>query len=122
MWQALLPKFTKTEEESETSIEKWISFLKHAGELDVIPEKLGAALDADERVGQIMKLSKKLFVILRKDAEASSNQQLFQKNHGQRRTSLLSLTMINDVKKTNLATISETQDTLGTNSPKLILG
>jgi len=35
-----LPKFTKTEEELETSIEKWIYFLKYAGELEVIPEKL----------------------------------------------------------------------------------
>jgi predicted transposase/invertase (TIGR01784 family) len=35
-----LPKFTKTEAELETSIEKWVYFLKHAGELEVIPEKL----------------------------------------------------------------------------------
>ncbi len=35
-----LPKFTKTEAELETYIEKWIYFLKHARELDAIPEKL----------------------------------------------------------------------------------
>ncbi len=35
-----LPKFTKTEAELETYIEKWIYFLKHARELEAIPEKL----------------------------------------------------------------------------------
>ena len=35
-----LPKFTKEETELETTIEKWCYFLKHAGHLEVIPEKL----------------------------------------------------------------------------------
>jgi len=35
-----LPKFTKTETELETMIEKWCYFLKHAGRLEVIPAKL----------------------------------------------------------------------------------
>ena len=35
-----LPKFTKEEAELETTIEKWCYFLKHAGHLEVIPEKL----------------------------------------------------------------------------------
>jgi len=35
-----LPKFTKTEAELETMIEKWCYFLKHAGRLEVIPAKL----------------------------------------------------------------------------------
>ncbi|MDZ7367688.1 MAG: Rpn family recombination-promoting nuclease/putative transposase [candidate division KSB1 bacterium] len=35
-----LPKFTKTEEELETYIEKWIYFIKHAADLETIPEKL----------------------------------------------------------------------------------
>jgi predicted transposase/invertase (TIGR01784 family) len=35
-----LPKFTKTETELEIYIEKWIYFLKHARELEAIPEKL----------------------------------------------------------------------------------
>jgi len=35
-----LPKFTKTEWELETPIEKWCYFIKHAGKLEVIPEKL----------------------------------------------------------------------------------
>lgn len=33
-----LPKFTKKEEEVETILEKWIFFLKHADELQVIPD------------------------------------------------------------------------------------
>jgi len=33
-----LPKFTKKEEELDTILEKWIFFLKHADELDVIPD------------------------------------------------------------------------------------
>ena len=33
-----LPKFTKQEHELETILEKWIFFLKHADELEVIPE------------------------------------------------------------------------------------
>jgi predicted transposase/invertase (TIGR01784 family) len=32
-----LPKFTKTEAELQTITEKWIYFIKHAGELDFIP-------------------------------------------------------------------------------------
>ncbi len=32
-----LPKFTKTEEELTTITDKWVYFIKHAGELDVIP-------------------------------------------------------------------------------------
>jgi predicted transposase/invertase (TIGR01784 family) len=35
-----LPKFKKNAEEIETSIEKWCFFLKNAGSLDAIPEKL----------------------------------------------------------------------------------
>ncbi len=35
-----LPKFNKTEAELETTIEKWCYFLKHAGRLEMIPEKL----------------------------------------------------------------------------------
>ncbi|MCI0691367.1 Rpn family recombination-promoting nuclease/putative transposase [candidate division KSB1 bacterium] len=35
-----LPKFTKSEAELETTIEKWCYFLKHAGHLEMIPEKL----------------------------------------------------------------------------------
>jgi len=35
-----LPKFTKTEAELETMIEKWCYFLKHTGRLEVIPAKL----------------------------------------------------------------------------------
>jgi len=35
-----LPKFTKTEAELESAIDKWCYFLKHAGRLEVIPEKL----------------------------------------------------------------------------------
>jgi len=37
-----LPKFTKTEEELETPIEKWCYFIKHAGKLQVIPDKLNS--------------------------------------------------------------------------------
>jgi predicted transposase/invertase (TIGR01784 family) len=33
-----LPKFTKQEHELTTMLEKWIFFLKHAEELDVIPD------------------------------------------------------------------------------------
>ncbi|MCP4405630.1 MAG: Rpn family recombination-promoting nuclease/putative transposase [bacterium] len=33
-----LPKFTKSEEELETITDKWIYFIKHAGELDFIPK------------------------------------------------------------------------------------
>jgi predicted transposase/invertase (TIGR01784 family) len=33
-----LPKFTKKEQELKTILEKWIFFLKHADELDVMPE------------------------------------------------------------------------------------
>jgi len=33
-----LPKFTKTEEELATITDKWIYFIKHAGELDLIPK------------------------------------------------------------------------------------
>lgn len=45
-----LPKFTKREENLETILEKWIYFLKHADELEVIPanadtEPLQAAYD-----------------------------------------------------------------------------
>jgi predicted transposase/invertase (TIGR01784 family) len=35
-----LAKFIKTEAELETMIEKWCYFIKHAGHLEVIPEKL----------------------------------------------------------------------------------
>jgi len=35
-----LPKFKKTEAELETPIEKWCYFLKHAGHLEMVPEKL----------------------------------------------------------------------------------
>jgi len=35
-----LPKFNLQEHELETTIEKWCFFLKHAGDLEVIPEKL----------------------------------------------------------------------------------
>lgn len=35
-----LPKFTKSEAELDTTIEKWCYFLKHTGHLEVIPEKL----------------------------------------------------------------------------------
>lgn len=35
-----LPKFNMTENEIETYIEKWVYFLKCAGDLDVIPKKL----------------------------------------------------------------------------------
>jgi len=35
-----LPKFKKTEAELETPIEKWCYFLKYAGGLEIIPEKL----------------------------------------------------------------------------------
>lgn len=37
-----LPKFNKGEKEIETPIEKWCFFLKHAGKLQVIPEKLNS--------------------------------------------------------------------------------
>ena len=33
-----LPKFTKTEDELQTITDKWIYFIKHAGELDFIPD------------------------------------------------------------------------------------
>lgn len=33
-----LPKFTKTEREIETLLEKWLYFIKHADDLEVIPE------------------------------------------------------------------------------------
>jgi len=33
-----LPKFTKTEAELETNLEKWAYFIKHAGDLEVTPE------------------------------------------------------------------------------------
>ena len=33
-----LPKFTKSEAELETDLEKWVYFIKHAGDLEVIPE------------------------------------------------------------------------------------
>jgi predicted transposase/invertase (TIGR01784 family) len=32
-----LPKFTKTEQELDSITEKWIYFIKHAGELDFVP-------------------------------------------------------------------------------------
>ncbi len=35
-----LPKFNLQEHELETTIDKWCFFLKHAGDLEVIPEKL----------------------------------------------------------------------------------
>ncbi|MDZ7362831.1 MAG: Rpn family recombination-promoting nuclease/putative transposase [candidate division KSB1 bacterium] len=35
-----LPKFKKTEAELETTIEKWCYFIKYAGRLEMIPEKL----------------------------------------------------------------------------------
>ena len=35
-----LPKFTKTEAELTTIIDKWIYFIKHAGSLDMIPKAL----------------------------------------------------------------------------------
>jgi predicted transposase/invertase (TIGR01784 family) len=35
-----LPKFTKTEAELETLLDKWIFFLKHAEDLEVIPENV----------------------------------------------------------------------------------
>ncbi len=35
-----LPKFTKAEAELETTIEKWCYFIKYAGRLEMIPEKL----------------------------------------------------------------------------------
>jgi len=35
-----LPKFKKTEKELETFIEKWVYFIKHAGDLEAIPKKL----------------------------------------------------------------------------------
>lgn len=38
-----LPKFTKTENELETPIEKWCYFIKNAGKLQMIPEKLNSA-------------------------------------------------------------------------------
>jgi len=38
-----LPKFTKTADELETPIEKWCYFIKHAGKVEVIPEKLNRA-------------------------------------------------------------------------------
>jgi predicted transposase/invertase (TIGR01784 family) len=37
-----LPKFTKTEWELETPIEKWCYFIKHAGSLQAIPDKLNS--------------------------------------------------------------------------------
>jgi len=37
-----LPQFTKTEWELETPIEKWYYFIKHAGNLSAIPEKLSS--------------------------------------------------------------------------------
>jgi len=37
-----LPKFTKTEWELETPIEKWCYFIKHAGRLQAIPKKLNS--------------------------------------------------------------------------------
>jgi predicted transposase/invertase (TIGR01784 family) len=37
-----LPQFTKNERELETPIEKWCYFIKHAGKLQAIPEKLNS--------------------------------------------------------------------------------
>jgi predicted transposase/invertase (TIGR01784 family) len=39
-----LPKFTKNEWELETPIEKWCYFIKHAGRLQAIPDKLNSEL------------------------------------------------------------------------------
>jgi len=33
-----LPKFTKSEAELESDLEKWVYFIKHAGDLEVVPE------------------------------------------------------------------------------------
>ncbi len=38
-----LPKFTKSEEELTTILDKWLYFLKHASNLDVIPENVDTA-------------------------------------------------------------------------------
>ena len=38
-----LPKFTKQEQDLKTVLEKWIFFLKHADELDVIPDSADTA-------------------------------------------------------------------------------
>ena len=35
-----LPKFTKTEQELRTILDRWFFFLKHAGSLDAVPETL----------------------------------------------------------------------------------
>ncbi|MFO1434391.1 MAG: Rpn family recombination-promoting nuclease/putative transposase [Candidatus Competibacteraceae bacterium] len=37
---AELPKFTKTEQELETVLDRWFYFLKHAGNLEVVPASL----------------------------------------------------------------------------------
>ena len=39
---AELPKFTKSESELETTVDRWLFFLKHAVDLTIIPESLAA--------------------------------------------------------------------------------
>ena len=43
-----LPKFTKTEEELETTMDKWIYFLKYADDLQIIPKKLSEPKEITE--------------------------------------------------------------------------
>jgi predicted transposase/invertase (TIGR01784 family) len=43
-----LPKFKKSEEELESTLDKWIYFLKYADDLKVIPEKLSEPKEISE--------------------------------------------------------------------------
>ena len=43
-----LPKFTKTEEELKTTMDKWIYFLKYADDLQIIPKKLSEPKEITE--------------------------------------------------------------------------
>jgi predicted transposase/invertase (TIGR01784 family) len=63
-----LPKFTKSLEELETLVEKWLYFLKSANELEVVPPKMQnvPALDHAFTVAQQSKLSRQELDILEK--------------------------------------------------------
>lgn len=63
-----LPKFTKTLDELETPIEKWLYFLKSANQLESVPPELGGipALNHAFQVAQQSRLSKKELDLLEK--------------------------------------------------------
>lgn len=50
-----LPKFTKTETELETTLDRWLYFLKEAGSLDVVPK----ALSVDPAIDHALQIANK---------------------------------------------------------------